>query len=307
MTDVYAFELQNAPPEWSGPLVLRVYPGDTDPGDVERERCAQEVVAAQGVPAPRVLACDSTAAALDTPFMVMERMPGRPQMRVDFPRIFIELPRLFTLARRQAAAMFMVHELDPKPLIEAFEKAGIDRRSAGPEHWLDRSESMIDRWCLDGLRAGLSWLRSNRPVDPERLSICHGDFSGANILESGGRVTGIIDWNLVTVGDRAIDIGGQVAGAEMSAIGGPRAFQLVAIGGGQLIARSLQRAYRALAEVSDHGIRYYAAMRAFTELAYKLAIQSEVRETGIPRRMPPWRPDQCARYFLDRTGVQIDI
>jgi aminoglycoside phosphotransferase (APT) family kinase protein len=307
VTDVYAFELENAPPEWSGPLVLRVYPRDTDPSDIERERCAQEVVAAQGVPAPRVVAYDSSVALLDAPFMVMERMPGRTQMRVDFPRIFLELHRLFTLPRRQAAAMFMVHELDPNPLIEAFEEAGIDRRSAGPEHWLDRSEDMIDRWRLDGLRAGLSWLRSNRPDDPQRLSICHGDLFGANILESGGRVTGIIDWNLVTVGDRAIDIGGQIAGAEMSAIDGPRAFQLVAIGGGQLLARGLRRSYGALAEVSDDAILYYAAMRAFTELVYKLAIQAEVRETGVPRRMPPWRPDQCARYFLDRTSVRIDI
>jgi len=305
VTDVYAFELDGAPPEWSGPLVLRVYPKDTGRLDVQRERCAQEVVAAQGVPAPRVVAYDDTLSSLGAPYMVMERMAGQPQMRIDFPRILVEVPKLFTLSRRHAAAMFTVHELDIEPLLSAFEAAGIDRRNAGPDHWLDRCEEMMHRWGFAGLESGLSWLRGSRPKPPERLSICHGDLFGANILESGGRVTGIIDWNLVTVADRAFDIGGQVAAAQMSAIDGPRALQMVAIGVGRTLARGLQRSYRALADVAEDSIRYYAVMRAFTELTYKLAMQAEIRETGVERRLPTWRPEQCAAYFRRCAGVTL--
>ncbi len=305
MTDVYSFELDGAPPEWSGPLVLRVYAADTDRLEVQRERCAQEIVAAQGAPAPRVVAYDDTPASLDAPYMVMERMPGRPQMRIDFPRIFVEIPKLFTLARRHAAAMFMVHELDAEPLLDAFEEEGIDRRNAGPDHWLDRSEQLMSRWDLSGLGPGLAWLRANRPQSTERLSICHGDLFGANILEVRGKVTGILDWNLVTVADRALDIGGQVAAAEMSAIEGPRALQIAAMGVGRSLAGGLRRAYGDLAEVSEGAVAYYALMRAFTELTYKVAMEAEVRETGIERRLPTWRPDQCAAYFRRRTGVTL--
>jgi aminoglycoside phosphotransferase (APT) family kinase protein len=307
VTDVYAFELDGAPPEWSGPLVLRVYPEGTDRLSVQRERCAQEVVASQGVPAPRVVAYDDSPASLGSPYMVMERMPGQPQMRIDFPRIFVEIPKLFTLPRRHAAAMFVVHELDAEPLIAAFDAAGIDRRNAGPDHWLDRSEQLMNRWNLVGLESGLGWLRANPPPPPERLSICHGDLFGANILEVRGKISGILDWNLVTVADRAFDIGGQIAAAEMSAIEGPRALQLAALGVGRLLARGLRRAYNDLAEISPEAVGYYAAMRAFTELAFKVAMEAEVRETGVARRLPTWRPDQCARYFLDRTGVSIEL
>jgi aminoglycoside phosphotransferase (APT) family kinase protein len=254
-----------------------------------------------------VLACEDTAVSLERPFMIMERLPGRPQMVIDFPRILIEAPRLFTLPRRHAAAIDMVHALDAAPLLRAFETAGIDRRAAGPEHWFDGAEATIARWGFESLRPGLDWLRSHRPADPERLSICHGDLFGANILERGGRVTGIIDWNAVTVADPALDVGGQIAAYEMSAVPGPRVMQLTAAGFGQLLARGFRRAYRKLRAIPDEHIEYYAVGRAFTELTFKLGMMAEVRATGVPRRMPTWRPDQCARYIKRRTGVALEI
>lgn len=307
VTDVYSFGLDRAPDGWGRPLVLRIFPPDTRPLEIRRERCAQDAVAAQGAPAPRVLACEDSPTSLRRPFLIMELLPGRPQLVIQFPRILIEAPRLLTLPRRHAAAMNRVHELDATPLLRAFEKVGIDRRAAGPEHWLDGAEATIGRWGLDGLRPALEWLRSNRPSEPDRTAICHGDLFGANILETHGRVTGIIDWNLVTVADPAFDVGGQIAAYEMSAVPGPRAMQLVATGFGRLLARGFRRAYRRFRAIDERSIRYYAAMRAFTELAFKLGLQAEVRETGVPRRMPTWRPEQCARYFTARTGVAVEI
>jgi aminoglycoside phosphotransferase (APT) family kinase protein len=306
VTDVYALELADVPLEWSGPLVLRVYPPATEAVDVRRERCAQEVVAAQGVPAPRVVACEDQPGALDAPFMLMERLPGRVQLAIGFPRVLIEIPRLVTMHHRHADAMRMVHRLESQPLIESFAAAGIDRHAAGPDHWLDVSEASIVRWGLDGARAGLEWLRTNRPPDPERLSICHGDFFGGNILEDRGRITGILDWNLVTVADAAFDFGGQVAVSEMSPLEAPLPIRVIATGIGQLLARGLRRAYPA-SDLDDDAVRYYAVMRAFTEMVFKLAAQARVRETGVPERMPTWRPKQCARYFLDRTGVRVEV
>ena len=305
VTDVYGFSLDGAPDEWSGPLVLRVYPPDIDRLDVQRERCAQDVVSAQGVPAPGVLACEDTAGVLPGAFMVMERLPGRVQLAIDFPRVIIEVPKLLTMHHRHAEAMRMVHALDARPLLEAFAAVGIDRRAAGPEHWLDRSVALIDRYSLDGARAGILWLRENLPA-PTRLAINHGDFFGGNILEDRGRITGILDWNLVTVADPAFDFGGQIAAAEMSPIAAPAPIRWSATGIGRLLARGLRRAYPASALDPD-AVSYFTAMRALTEAVYKLAAQARVLETGVRERMPTWQPKQCARYFLDRTGVRVDI
>jgi aminoglycoside phosphotransferase (APT) family kinase protein len=228
-------------------------------------------------------------------------------MVIELPGVLLELPRLASLPRRHAAALDVVHALDAAPLLRAFAAAGIDRRAAGPEHWLDAAEATIARWSLDALRPGLDWLRSQRPAEPPRLSICHGDLFGANILERDGRVTGILDWNLVSVADPAFDVGGQIAAYEMSALPGPRVVQLAATGFGQVLARGFRRAYRRLRPVSEERIRYYAAMRAFTETTFKLGLEAEVRSTGVPRRMPTWRPEQCARYFERRTGVAIAV
>jgi aminoglycoside phosphotransferase (APT) family kinase protein len=201
--------------------------------------------------------------------------------------------------------MDLVHALDAAPLLRAFAAAGIDRRAAGPELWLDAAEATIARWGMDRLRPGLAWLRSQRPADPQRCAICHGDFFGANILERGGRVTGILDWNLVTVADPAFDLGGQIAAYEMSAVPGPQLLQLAATGFGRLLAGGLRRAYRSYRTIADARIAYYAVMRAFTEMTFKLGLEAEVRSTGVPRRMPTWRPDQCARYIARRTGVAL--
>ena len=306
VTDVYAFALDRGEEGWAGPLVLRVYPSDTEPIDIRRERCAQDVVSAQGAPAPRVLACEDTAGVLPRPFLIMEKLPGRPQMVIEFPRILIETPRLLTLPRRHARAMSMVHALDATPLLAAFERAGIDRRAAGPDHWLDRADATIARWGLDPLRPGLDWLRSHRPAEPRRLAICHGDCFGANILERAGRVTAILDWNLVTVADPAFDVGGQLCAYQMSAVPGPRIMQLLSLGFGNLLAVGFRRAYRRHRILAEESIRYYAVMRAFTELTFKLGLEAEVRASGVPRRMPTWRPEQCARYFALRTGVAIE-
>ncbi len=251
----------------------------------------------QGAPAPLVLACEDT-------FMLMERMPGRPQMIIDFPAILLQAPRLPTLPRRHARAMNVVHSLDAQPFVDLLARYGID---GSPSGWLDRCESLIERWTFEGLRPGLDWLRANTPDEPARLSICHGDLFGANILERRGKVTGIIDWNLATVASPAFDLGGQLAAYEMSATPGPFLMQWVSMAFGRLLAWGLRGSYRKYRRFDRETVTYYSAMRAFTELTGKLAMIAETRATGVVRRMPTWNPTQCARYFRRRTGVRLEV
>ncbi len=294
VTDVYAFELEDAPPEWSGPLVLRVFPSYATPLDVKREALAQQVVSAQGVPAPGVVVCADD-------YIVMERLVGRPQMVIEFPAILLQAPRLVTLPRRHAAALDLVHSLDAAPLLDAFVAAGID---GTPNGWLDRAEHVIDLTALDGLRPALDWLRANAPA-PSRVSICHGDLFGANILEVRGRITGVIDWNLVTVADPAFDVGGQLAAYEMSATPGPRIMALFSMAFGRVLSWGLRTSYRRYRRLDRATVVYYSVMRAFTEMTFKLGMQAEMERTGETIRLPTWNPAQCARYIRRRTGVEV--
>ena len=263
---------------------------------MKRECLAQQVVAAQGAPAPRVVACADD-------YMVMERLEGRPQMVIEFPAIVLEVPRLITLPHRHAAALNLVHSLDAQPLLDAFAAAGID---GTPDGWLDRAEHVIHEYALDGVRPALEWLRANAP-HPSQVSICHGDLFGANILEKRGRITGIIDWNLVTVADPALDVGGQLAAYEMSATPGPRVIAWFSMGFGRLLSWGLRASYRRYRHLDRKTVVYYSVMRAFTEMTFKIGMIAQMERTGETIRLATWNPAQCARYIRRRTGVKVTI
>jgi aminoglycoside phosphotransferase (APT) family kinase protein len=50
------------------------------------------------------------------------------------------------------------------------------------------------------------WLLDHAPVAP-KISIVHGDFRIGNFLEAEGRITAILDWELVRLGDPIEDLG----------------------------------------------------------------------------------------------------
>lgn len=52
------------------------------------------------------------------------------------------------------------------------------------------------------------WLWKNRPV-ADRISLLHGDFRNGNFLydPESGQITGILDWELCSLGDRHCDLG----------------------------------------------------------------------------------------------------
>ena len=52
----------------------------------------------------------------------------------------------------------------------------------------------------------IDWLLENRPPEPERLAVCHGDFHPLNILVQDGIVTGVLDWPGFIIADPALDI-----------------------------------------------------------------------------------------------------
>ena len=92
---IWQFSLANGPPEWNGPLVLRVYPSDADPSQVHVDAAVQNGLVAERFPAPKVLLSDDSGEVLGRPFIIMERIPGRPVLRgLRWDRFLRDLPKL---------------------------------------------------------------------------------------------------------------------------------------------------------------------------------------------------------------------
>lgn len=73
------------------------------------------------------------------------------------------------------------------------------------EYW----ERQIARWAMRPYPLaewGLRWLKAHTPVAP-RVAIVHGDYRTGNFLEVDGRITAILDWELVHLGDPHEDLG----------------------------------------------------------------------------------------------------
>ena len=83
-TRIYSFHLNadGLGPQWSAPLVLRVYTS-ADQGDkAQKEADVQAFAASQGYPAVEPVLLDRHAAGFDLPSMVMPRVAGQPMLEL---------------------------------------------------------------------------------------------------------------------------------------------------------------------------------------------------------------------------------
>ena len=114
--------------------------------------------------------------------------------------------QLASIARIAALAAIHRFEWRGTPL-EAL-GPGVDESSAASREiafW----EELLDRWAFRPypmLEWAISWLKAHRPVAP-RVSLVHGDYRTGNFLERDGRITAILDWELVHLGDPIEDLG----------------------------------------------------------------------------------------------------
>jgi aminoglycoside phosphotransferase (APT) family kinase protein len=103
------------------------------------------------------------------------------------------------------------------------------------------------------------WLSDNAPPAP-RVGIVHGDYRIGNFLVDGGRISAILDWELVRLGDPVEDLGWIC----MQAWRGRSPFMCHMFERADLLDR-----YNALTgfDISDRAVRYWEAFGT-----YKLAV-----------------------------------
>ena len=250
-TEIFALRLRGAPPALSGPLVLRLSRPHHDPARVLREAATQNAVADVGYPAPRVLLSSAESHPLGAPFMLMERLPGRPLLQA----------RVIGMGAVLAGAQARLHGLDAAPLARALGPAGT------LDGYLETEAGRIARAKLDGLRPLLDWLRARQPRQ-SATAICHGDFHPQNILVDGGRVTGVLDWPNAIVADPMFDVASTLnilsfVSAGITSLPAPVRWLLRAAQ--PLLARRYLASYRCLRPIDAARLGYYqvaAGLRA---------------------------------------------
>jgi aminoglycoside phosphotransferase (APT) family kinase protein len=189
--------------------VLRIQPthGIFEPYDILREGRVLSHLAGSAVPVPGVLAAESDARFLGSPFLLLEWIdaPHMPAPEADLATFAADLPVF-------ASALAGIHALDwnaagldflgvPGSPVEAFrgEVETVARRM--PAFGCD-DEPLLNR--------ALARLRESTPSGG-RLALCHGDPNPFNYLFREQQVVGVVDWEQALISDPRSDVGQLVA------------------------------------------------------------------------------------------------
>ena len=201
-------------------LVARVIPpgGSIFPTyDFKRE--AQAMTATRtttSAPAPEVLGIEEDPAILGAPFLLMQRLHGR--VLPDDPPFtvaswFLELDpagRRKVIDNAVATIVEIQHAdtsaMDPGTL--GHPSAGSDPFTQQVQYW----RGLYEAWggCENPhpvIESAFDWIAQNTPAAPDEIVISWGDARLANVMFNDHlEVTGVLDWELVALGAREIDL-----------------------------------------------------------------------------------------------------
>jgi aminoglycoside phosphotransferase (APT) family kinase protein len=161
---------------------------------------------------------------------------------------------------------------------------------------------------LPWICAGVDWLIENRPPEPERLVICHGDFHPMNILIQGDKVTGVVDWAGFLIADPAYDIANTIwllsvayklltsgLGPEIKSAFGP---EFASVDWDRFSQQYLD-AYRELLPFDTTNIGYYRVKRSIEGLIEGFRGQEVLRH--------PKMVDELIEFIHQVTEIRITV
>lgn len=158
---------------------------------------------ASGMRVPRVLLMNDGQDPIGSPFILVERLPGRP--RGDFFNAPTDPEVVLQLADQLGA----LHRLrvDDFTDCKGLRSAAVDASSLASD--LESLRQDLARHGDGGVieSAAYNWLSKNVSDAEPMLSLVHGDLGFHNILVQEGRLTGLLDWELAHIGHPAEDLG----------------------------------------------------------------------------------------------------
>ena len=178
--------------------------------DMAREHRVQSALAPHFPYVPRMVALCQDETVLGSDFYVMERIPGT-ILRRNLPAGLTLTPeQAGELGRRAVDSLVALHSVD-------IEAAGLGDLGRGAgyvgrqvEGWSERYRRARTHDAPD-FAPVLTWLASRQPPDVGTCLI-HNDFRLDNlVLDERLHVVAVLDWELATLGDPLMDLGGAMA------------------------------------------------------------------------------------------------
>ena len=279
-TCTYRFALSGAEREWADPLVLRLYPRRLPAINARWESTVQNLLAGAGYPVARAYTTCTDTSVLGGAFYVMQLLPGEPMLNAPLETV----PGL--LGRTHAA----LHDIDPAPFLDALRKRAFDERRyrlAGRLEGLQR-RAAAHPW----LHAAVDWLVGHAPPEPERLSICHGDFHPLNLLVQDGRVTGVLDWPGFMIADPVSDV------ATTIVLGTISAKHVLGLTASEAFVEPYLAAYRSRRPLDLTHLDYHRARRCISALLEGAEGHDVWRRPGVV--------GDLVAYVEGVTGVRVE-
>tara|TARA_R110000787_G_scaffold8607_35_gene29388 strand:- start:3194 stop:4243 length:1050 start_codon:yes stop_codon:yes gene_type:complete len=206
----YGFSAKQEGSDSEQGLILRLGPpyGLFAPYSALPQHAALKILESSDVPAPRSFWWSDDASILGAPFFISERVQGT----APVPWVSGNDSGFDESYRKNIGAQFVsaiagLHKTQWRGK-EGFPDDGITVENAAVRQ-VDEWERNYTRWALKSypmLTWAFRWLRQNLPVAP-RVSLIHGDYRLGNFLEHEDRITAILDWELVHLGDPHEDLG----------------------------------------------------------------------------------------------------
>ena len=189
-------------------LVLKLSPpgvrraGNTD---VFRQAPLLRALHAAGLPVPGAPWAGDDEAWFGTPFVMMDWLVGTPFFVWQPNARFDRSPQAVAPLWEQCIdALVKLHRFDwqlhlpdwecPTPLHDEITRWDRILAKAPEPEWLDAGRRVRDQ------------LLACMPPSPSP-ALVHGDYQPGNVLYEGGRMTGIIDWELASIGSPLLDVG----------------------------------------------------------------------------------------------------
>jgi len=161
---------------------------------------------------PEMVAYCDDETVIGSPFYVMARLDGH-ILRKDLPSgLHLDPAAVRSLCTRALDLLVTLHSVDPAAagLSDLGRGEGyVARQVAG---WSDRYRR-AETWNVGSFRAVMRWLDTNQPADV-RTCLIHNDFRFDNIVLSTAdpsQPVGLLDWEMATLGDPLMDLGGALA------------------------------------------------------------------------------------------------
>ena len=187
------------------PLVATIIPNVAMQAlPIEVEAAALRMAEAAGAPAPHVHGVSDDASFVGGPFFITQRLDGETIPRRVL-RLIEQEPGLGAkLTRQCGAALAQIHAADTGAAHPDLPRnvRPIEAALAGVNTLID---GLLQPSPTFALAAG--WLERQRPTEPERCTLVHGDFRNGNLIVGSEGLRAVLDWEVTHLGDPMEDPG----------------------------------------------------------------------------------------------------